>query len=165
MATLKTIQAQNKILEEKLSIDFNPIKEVVIEYSLTAELITTFTEGEKEINAIILQKVSKELMKVKGINTNSKNFNQIFAIALENLGEDYINKIQNDMRLKRAEILVLSFENSPTKNEIIEYFETLNNDEKIVEMFYNNFMLSCYTEFTELVNKYNNPVDSEKVGK
>lgn len=166
MATIKKIQAQNKILKEKLTIDFNPIVDVIIEYRLTGELISMYNESKKEVNAKILQKVSNELTRVKGIKPNSTDFNKVFALALNNLGDEYIEDITNEMNLKRAEGLVLSFENAPTKDEIIDYFKTLNDDDKIVDMFYNNFMMSCYDEFNALVIKYENAMDKdEKVGK
>lgn len=165
MATIRKIQAQNKILKEKLTIDFNPIKDVVIEYQLTGELISIYNESKKEVNAKILQKVSGELARVKGIRPNSTDFNKVFALALNNLGDEYIEDITSEMNLERAEGLVLSFENAPTKDEIINYFKTLNDDDKIVDMFYNNFMMSCYDEFTSLVMKYEGATDEEKVGK
>lgn len=164
MATLKTIQAQNKVLEEKIPLDFEVINGNIIYYTLTSEIFAIYEEAEKEIKDNILKKVGKELSNTKGIKTNG-NLNQVLAIALENLGEEYLEKITNEIKIKRAESLVFSFDKSPTKEEIIEFFKNINKNEDIVNMFYANFMLTCYKDFSDLIIKFKSMEDNDKVGK
>lgn len=165
MATLKDITAKGKILEEQLFIDFKPIKDVKVTYTLTGNLIEQYQENQKQMSTKLFEKISKELIKVKGIHTNGQNFHKLLAIALENLGEEYINEINKQMELERAEALVYSFDETPTKEEFMAYFSTLSDDKKIIDLFYLNFMKDCYQEFSDLMKKFESAKMDDKVGK